>query len=231
MISVLVIDNNPVFRLGLKGLLQSSQADLHLVGTERVSQGREILRTVPDVALVLLDLDVPDCGGFVGVFQLRNEVPHIPIIVLSDQCDSELISRALAFGAAGYISKSSPCEEISRTLQAVLTQKQWSQCPVVADRERVNPISSLSPAQLKVLRGLQKGLRNKEIAFELGLTEKTVKAYMSTLYRRLGVSSRAQALILLQQVALEPLLQDALARPNVLTGSVVPAVSELPQRC
>jgi DNA-binding NarL/FixJ family response regulator len=161
--------------------------------------------------LILLDIRVPDCGGFVGLFQLRKEFQEIPIVLCSDSSDAETISRAVAFGADGYILKSSPCETVSKVLQAMLTGRSLFPFPIAADRNQANPIGSLSPAQLRVLKGLNKGLRNKEIAFELGLTEKTVKAYMSTLYRKLGVSSRAQALILLQQFNFESQLQDSKA--------------------
>jgi DNA-binding NarL/FixJ family response regulator len=202
MIQILIVDANPVFRLGLHQLIKTAQPDLDVLETDSFATARTLLRTTPDIALVMLDIKVHDCGGFVGLFQLRNEFPKIPIIVVSTSVDTESVSRAVASGAAGYISKSAPCEVIERTLKSSLS-KDWSQVPIIASEQQVNPIAALSPAQLRVLRGLKRGLRNKQIAFELGLTERTVKAYMSLLYRKLGVSSRTQALLLVQEVWLE----------------------------
>jgi DNA-binding NarL/FixJ family response regulator len=208
---VLLIDNNPVFRLGLQHLIKDVHADTRISEAGSFAQARQILNSISDLVLILLDIRVSDCGGFVGLFQLRKEFQETPIILCSDSSDAETISRAVAFGADGYILKSSPCETVSKVLQAMLTGRSLFPVPIAADRNQANPIGSLSPAQLRVLKGLNKGLRNKEIAFELGLTEKTVKAYMSTLYRKLGVGNRAQALILLQQFNFESQLQDSKA--------------------
>jgi DNA-binding NarL/FixJ family response regulator len=197
---VLLVDENPLFRLGLCELLKAAQSTLSIIEAETFANARVFLRETPDIALVILDIKLRDCGGFVGLFQLRSEFPQIPVIILSTNADPESISRAVAFGAAGYISKSAPCEAIMQTVKATLSGRSWTPHPIAAGAGQINPIASLSPAQLRVLRGLKRGLRNKQIAFELGLTEKTVKAYMSTLYRKLGVNSRTQALILLQEV-------------------------------
>jgi len=201
---VLFVDSNPVFRLGLRALIMECEPALTVIETDSFSDARALLRQGSKPSLILLDIRTSDCGGFVGLFELRKEFPSVPIIVISQVADTETLSRAVAFGAAGFISKSASCKTITETLKVVLSKGHWAAVPMIADIDQVNPIAALSPAQLRVLRGLKKGLRNKEIAFELGLTEKTVKAYMSTLYRKLGVTSRTQALILIQDVALEP---------------------------
>jgi len=200
---VLFVDSNPVFRLGLRALVAECEPALVIVEAASFADARSILRIDATTSLILLDINTSDCGGFVGLLQLRKEFPHVPVIVVSQIADSETVSRAVAFGAVGFISKSASCKTITETLKAVLSNSPWNAVPMIADDRQVNPIAALSPAQLRVLKGLKKGLRNKEIAFELGLTEKTVKAYMSTLYRKLGVTSRTQALILVQDVALE----------------------------
>jgi DNA-binding NarL/FixJ family response regulator len=202
MVQVLLVDDNPIFRLGLCQLIKTARPDLGIRETESFAKARALLRSGGDIGLVMMDIKVPDGGGFVGLFQLRSEFPHIPIIVISASINAESVSRAVAFGAAGYISKSAPCEVIERTLKSSLS-KDWAQVPIIASENQVSPIAALSPAQLRVLRGLKRGLRNKQIAFELGLSEKTVKAYMSTLYRKLGVSSRTQALVLVQEMSLD----------------------------
>jgi len=204
---VLLVDENPLFRLGLCELLKAAQAALPIVEAESFANARVLLRETPGIALVMLDMKLRDCGGFVGLFEMRSEFPEIPVIILSTNADPESVSRAVAFGAAGYISKSAPCEAIMQTVKATLSGRSWTNDSIAARAGQVNPIASFSRAQLRVLAGLKRGLRNKQIASEMGITEKTVKAYMSTLYRKLGVNSRTQALILLQEVLSNAQLQ------------------------
>jgi DNA-binding NarL/FixJ family response regulator len=200
MSDILLVDDNPLFRLGLREVIKSAQPDIAILESESLFGARNILREKAGVVLVILDIKVPDCGGFVGLFELHREFPGIPIVVCSASLDSESVSRAVAFGAAGYISKSAPCDVVTQMLKSGT----WITNPIIASENQVNPIAALSPAQRRVLKGLQRGLRNRQIALELGLTEKTVKAYMNLLYRKLGVSNRAQALTLLQKVSFEP---------------------------
>lgn len=196
--------SNPVFRLGLRALVADCEPALTFIESNSFGDARSILNEGSKISLVLLDITTPDCDGFVGLLQLRGEFPSVPIIVISQVGDTETVNSAVACGAAGFISKSSSCKTITETFKAILSREHWHPVPMIADHDQINPIAALSPAQLRVLKGLKKGLRNKEIAFELGLTEKTVKAYMSTLYRKLGVTSRTQALIMIQDVALGP---------------------------
>jgi DNA-binding NarL/FixJ family response regulator len=110
----------------------------------------------------------------------------------------------VAFGAAGFVLKSAPCEAIVQTLKTTLSGKYWAPAPIIASADQANPMASLSPALLRVLAGLKRGLCNKQIAIGMGISDKTVKVYMSTLYRKLGVNSRAQALFLLPEVLAGP---------------------------
>lgn len=204
MSQVLLIDANPLFRLGLRELIKAEHPNLNVVDAESFANARTLLRIKNDFVVIILDIKIPDSGGFVGLFQLRTEFPGLPVIVLSNSVDTDSVSRAVSFGAAGYISKSASCDVISRLLRSCLAERNWTPVQIIAEENQVNPIAALSPAQMRVLNGLKRGLPNKQIAFELGLTEKTVKAYLSMLYRKLGVSSRTQAVILLQELMVEP---------------------------
>lgn len=204
MSQVLLIDANPLFRLGLRELIKAEHPNLNVVDAESFANARTLLRIKNDFVVIILDIKIPDSGGFVGLFQLRTEFPGLPVIVLSNSVDTDSVSRAVSFGAAGYISKSASCDVISRLLRSCLAERNWTPVQIIAEENQVNPIAALSPAQMRVLNGLKRGLPNKQIAFELGLTEKTVKAYLSMLYRKLGVSSRTQAVILLQELMAEP---------------------------
>jgi DNA-binding NarL/FixJ family response regulator len=194
--NVLLIDSNPLFRLALRELVKSAHPGLTVCEVETFADGRRVLRESSDVALVMLDMKVPDCGGFVGLFQLHREFPQIPVVLLSTSGNAEAASRAVTFGAAGFILKSASCDDITQTLKTMLSGKIWTSAPIVASGEQANPMASLSPALLRVLAGLKQGLSNKQIAAGMGISDKTVKVYMSTLYRKLGVNNRAQASLL-----------------------------------
>jgi DNA-binding NarL/FixJ family response regulator len=193
---VLLIDSNPLFRLALRELIKAAHPGLTICEVETFADGRRVLRESSNVVLVMLDMKVPDCGGFVGLFQLHKEFPQIPVVLLSTSGNAEAASRAVAFGAAGFILKSAPCDAITQTLKTMLSGKVWTSAPITASAEEANPMASLSPALLRVLAGLKQGLSNRQIAAQMGISDKTVKVYMSTLYRKLGVNNRAQASLL-----------------------------------
>lgn len=199
MHQVLLADRHPLFRLGLRGILKATHPGFAVLEAETFGTACDLLRDNPDIALVTLDVELPDRDSYAGLAQLRDEFPHVPVIVVSMEADPDAVDRALAFGAAGFIPISASCAEIARTLQEIVA-------PGVST-DRVKSLTSLSPAQWRILRGLQQGLRNKQIAFEMGVTENTVKTYLSAMYRRLGVGTRTQMLALLSDMVDEASLQ------------------------
>lgn len=206
---VLLVDDHPLFRRALRTVVQNVQPDLVIEEAETLEKARAVLARDADVLLILLDLNLPDCQGFNGLLNLESEFPQIPIAIVSSSSDPVTIRRAIAFGAAGFIPKSSNGPEIVDALRAILSGDVFAP---VAESDQPVPamvamIAQLSPAQLRMLIGLRRGLRNKEIAYEMGVTESTVKAYMTTMFRKLGVTSRTQA-ILAAQTLLEPGMGD-----------------------
>src|SRR5579871_463872 len=107
---VLFVDSNPVFRLGLRELIRECEPALTVIEADTFADARTVLRQGSQPSLILLDIRTSDCGGFVGLFQLRKEFPTVPVIVISQIADTETVSRAVAFGAAGFISKSASCK-------------------------------------------------------------------------------------------------------------------------
>ncbi len=202
---VLLVDDHPLFRQALRTVIKAARPQLAIVEAGTLEGARTILREASNFALVLLDLKLPDSEGFSGLLQLRGEFSAIPIAISSTTEDATAIGRAIALGAAGYIPKSSSRAQITQALDALLSGEIWS--PVSASAEQVPPlvksIASLSPAQLRILMGLRRGMRNKEIAFEMNVSEVTVKCYMTTMFRKLGVTNRTQALIVAQNLLLE----------------------------
>jgi DNA-binding NarL/FixJ family response regulator len=217
MSRVLLIDANEIFRLGLREVVKAVESKLAISEADSFTRAYAILRERSDIALVILDISVPDSGGFIGLFQLRNEFPDIPVIMLSNDPKTDRVNHVIAFGAAGIIQKSAPCDAILQALKRVLS-RHAGPMPIIPSADQcLSPIESLSPALLRVLMGVKRGLRNKEIAFELGLSEKTIKAYLGILYRKLGVNNRTQAVILLQEVLVKT---EAAHRAEFMAASI-----------
>jgi DNA-binding NarL/FixJ family response regulator len=202
---VLLVDDHPLFRQALRTVIKAAKPQLTIAEAGTLEGARAMLGEADHFALVLLDLKLPDSEGFSGLLQLRGEFPAIPIAIISTTEDATAIGRAIALGAAGYIPKSSSRAQITQALDALLAGEIWS--PVSNATEQVPPlvrsVASLSPAQLRILMGLRRGMRNKEIAFEMKVSEVTVKCYMTTMFRKLGVTNRTQALIVAQNLLIE----------------------------
>ena len=205
MSRVLLADDHPLFRHALRAVVARAQAGFEISEADSLAGAKNILARENDVILILLDLKLSDCGNFAGLLCLRGEYPQIPVVVVSSSSDSHTISHALALGAAGFIPKSSSMSNIEAAVAEVLAGGISAPSIPFATQisATIKSIASLTPAELKVLMGLQRGLRNKEIAHEMGVTEKTVKAYTSMVYRKLGVNSRTQAIIAMQTVTAE----------------------------
>jgi DNA-binding NarL/FixJ family response regulator len=160
---------------------------------------RTKLRNDPAIIWMTLDMAIPDWGGVACVQELSREFLQLKVVLVSTHSDTMSIDQATSCGAAGFIPAFSSVDEAEMTLKEVLTG--YDSAPrEIPKNDKNAPLASLSLAQLRVLGGIQRGLRNKEIAFEMNLTEKTVKAYMTILYRKLDVSSRTQALIRANQL-------------------------------
>jgi DNA-binding NarL/FixJ family response regulator len=140
---------------------------------------------------------MPDCGGLFGLLTLGSEFPQLPIVVVSASESPDAINRVMALGAAGFIPKSASVNEISQALIAVLKGDLCAPAltPKVSVPEFVDTLASLTPTQLRILTALHRGLSNKQIAYEMDIVEGTVKAHVSVLLRKLGVTNRTQLLI------------------------------------
>lgn len=203
MSSVLLVDDHPLFRHALRSVISRRHSQFSIHEAETLSGARAILARTPDIAMVLLDLKLSDSGGFNGLLSLKSEYPQIPIAIVSATADAAIVNGAMALGAAGFIPKSAKRADIANALTTILSGDIWvpSTITPMAVPHHVDAIASLTPSQLRIFLCLQRGLRNKEIAHEMGLAEKTVKAYMGAMFVRLGVSSRTQAVIFAQHLA------------------------------
>lgn len=201
---ILLSDDHPLFREALRATIHRIRPDLEIDEAESLAATKEKLDH-STFALVLLDLKLSDCEGFLGLLTLRSEYPKTPVAIVSATEGSHAVNNAIAYGAAGYIPKSARPAELAEALEAIFAGDVWTPKGVVGigPSREASLVASLSPAQARILAGVMRGRLNKQIAFELGVTEATVRAHMTAIFRKLGVVSRTQAVILAQSASLD----------------------------
>ncbi len=203
MTTFLIVDDHPLFREAIQIAVRAvaPNADIH-EATELAAAIDMIAERRLGYDLALVDLTLPDTTGFDGIALLRRKFPSLPVLVVSAHDDAAIVRDALALGAAGFVSKSAPKNEIAKAISTVLSGGTWPTAPVRVAPARTaggddvaSRLSSLTPQQLRVLQMLRQGKLNKQIAHELDVGETTVKAHVSEILRKLGVFSRTQAVI------------------------------------
>jgi DNA-binding NarL/FixJ family response regulator len=195
-----------MFRNALRAALTSFMPGITFVEAGALEALQTLLDDGNETELVLLDLHMPNVSGLTGLLQVRAQYPEVPIVIVSGADDNTTIRRCLDYGASGFVSKSSPVEDIGAAIEAVRRGEVWtppSFDPAVqsdpGDRDLAAKISSLTPQQIRVLRMLGEGLLNKQIAFKLNVSEATIKAHVSAILQKLKVDSRTQAVIAIQK--------------------------------
>ncbi len=198
----LIADDHPLFRGALREAVsdQFPGADVAEAGSFDDAAG--ILDQGSEVDLVLLDLAMPGVRGFSGLMYMRAQYPGVPVVVISANDDPAVIRRCMDFGASGFIPKTLAVERMRTAIAAVLKGGIWTPPDVdlssAADGESaamLARLATLTPQQVRVLMMLSEGLLNKQIAYELKVSEATVKAHVSAILQKLGVDSRTQAVI------------------------------------
>jgi DNA-binding NarL/FixJ family response regulator len=199
---LVIADDHPLFRGAMReaisGLLK--QVDIAEAGT--FDDVVELLERGSEVDLVLLDLTMPGVRGFSGLMYMRAQYPGVPVIVVSANDDPAAIRRCMEFGASGFIPKTLGVEAMRAAISRILSGGVWTPPDVDlsagSDAETaalMARLATLTPQQVRVLMMLSEGLLNKQIAYQLGVSEATVKAHVSAILQKLGVESRTQAVI------------------------------------
>jgi DNA-binding NarL/FixJ family response regulator len=199
---VIIVDDHPLFRAALKQALSGAFKGIKLDEAGTLDAVTERLDRDSDVDLVLLDLKMPGVQGLSGLMFLRAQYPAVPVAIVSASDEPHIIRRALDLGASGYIPKSLAVEDMRKAIALILEGGVWAPEGMNAggssDSEGdalVQRVATLTPQQMRVLMMLKEGLLNKQIAFQLGVSEATVKAHVSAILQKLDVSSRTQAVI------------------------------------
>jgi DNA-binding NarL/FixJ family response regulator len=176
------------------------KADVAEAGT--FDETVEILERGGEVDLVLLDLSMPGARGFSGLMYLRAQYPGVPVAVVSANDDPAIIRRCMDFGASGFIPKTLGVDSMRGAVSRILNGGVWTPPDVdlsarsdAEAAELMARMATLTPQQVRVLMMLSEGLLNKQIAYQLGVSEATVKAHVSAILQKLGVESRTQAVI------------------------------------
>jgi len=207
-----IADDHPLFRGALKQALSGIADVTTILEAGDFESTKTRVAANEDIDLLLLDLSMPGASGLSGLISLRGVHSEVPMVVVSAHDDPETIRRALELGASGFISKSASMDEIRNAVRTVLSGGITTPDGVDLGVERdpeisdlIKRLQSLTPQQARVLGMMAEGLLNKQIAYELSVSEATIKAHVSAVLQKLGVDSRTQAVILLSKIGSEPL--------------------------
>ncbi|SFR75385.1 two component transcriptional regulator, LuxR family [Marinobacter daqiaonensis] len=209
---IIIADDHPLFRAALRQAVSQAVPEAEVAEVESIKALQAAVERKPDADLILLDLNMPGAHGFSGLVFLRGQYPGLPVVMVSGSEDLQVMRRSIDYGASGFIPKSAPLPEITDAIQAVLEGDMWLPEGVAEKLERMQAentdfsdrLASLTPQQFRVLGMLAEGMLNKQIAYDLDVSEATIKAHITAVFRKLGVRNRTQAVIAIQQMELDP---------------------------
>ncbi len=196
---ILIVDDHPLIfgamQLAVGPLFERPQFEF----ASTISEASALI-LAKSPRLILLDLTLPDANGLEGVFRLRAQRPQAHLVVISGRDDRMTVALLRALGVDGFISKSQSLMDIPRLISAALAGE-----PVFPSFGEPGSagcaIAALTPAQGRVLAAVATGKLNKQVAFELGVSESTVKSHLFTIFRKIGVLNRTQASLLFSSLS------------------------------
>ena len=215
-LKVLVIDDHPLVQEGVAAALEALGHDVDVIAAADSEQGLAAAAANSDIDLVLLDLALPGMSGLGVISALHQRSPSLPVVVLSAMEDPENIRNAISAGAMGFVPKSAQTRVLIEALQQVLegnvsvpgalgaatNLSAGGGATGSAGAGSEPDVALLTLRQLEVLSRLCQGKTNKQIATELGLSEKTVKAHVTAIFKVLGVVNRTQAVLVARRIGM-----------------------------
>jgi DNA-binding NarL/FixJ family response regulator len=209
--TIIIADDHPLFRGALRQALCGPGSAITIIEAGDFEAARKAAAAHPDADLLMLDLTMPGVSGLTGLMMIRAEYQNIPVAVISASDDPPTMRRTFELGASAFIPKSSGLDDIRTAISAVLSGEIWQPPGYEADREHdpdiaalISRLKTLTPQQTRVLGMVAEGLLNKQIAYELGVSEATIKAHVSAILLKLNVDSRTQAVIQLGKIGAMP---------------------------
>lgn len=211
MPDILIADDHPLFRDALQRAVLAAVPQARVHSADSVQALLGLIEQFPEAELLLLDLHMPGARGYSALVHIRGQYPGLPTIVVSGHEEAQVARRALAHGASAYIPKSTASEDIVAAIRAVLDGDVWLPHSLLGGPGELKPdeaaaaaqIATLTPQQFRVMTMIAEGLLNKQIAWELGVSEATVKAHMTAIMRKLGVNNRTQVALIANHLAVE----------------------------
>ena len=202
MYHFLIADDHPLFRQALLGIIHQHYAGATIAESSDLESTLAALES-NDTDLLLLDLNMPGSQDLFGLMVIREKFPTIPVVVISASESQSLIHRAIQYGASGFIPKSSSTANLHTAIEKIINGEPWLpddlsdniQQMTEQEKDLATKISSLTPQQYRVLCYLREGWLNKQIAYEMSITEATIKAHITAVFKKLGVNNRTQAVI------------------------------------
>lgn len=209
MLKILIADDHPLYRDAIRSALEMMFSELTLIESEDIDSTIAQLEAHRDTDLLLLDLNMPGSSGLFGLIHIRKIFADLPIAVVSGMSESSVINKAINAGAQGFISKTADAKTMASAINSVLAGDIWtpqelsSQTHSDSEFEALTQkVSTLTPSQYKILCYLKDGLLNKQIAADLGISEATVKAHITAVFKKLSINNRSQAVIIANQLQL-----------------------------
>lgn len=210
--TILIADDHPLFRAALQQVIAQRFPQHTVQLASEVSELQQLALGGSAIDLLLLDLHMPGAVGFSALSWFCGHFPAAPVVMISANTHPDTVRRAFDHGAAAFLSKSADIDAIQSCIEAVMAGQRGLHPGLQAGSKGASlqaldvaeALSSLTPQQFKVASMLVEGLLNKQIAYELDVKEATVKAHMTEIYRKLGVTSRTQAVLALTSLSVEP---------------------------
>ncbi|WP_019029307.1 response regulator transcription factor [Colwellia piezophila] len=205
---IIIADDHPLFRQALLGTLKSKLTQTSWLEAQTIAELEQQLTDNNDSDLLLLDLNIPGAHGFNTLIHVRNHFPQIPVVIVSAHEDHDTISKAMEYGAAGFVPKSTPVDDIYSAIVSVLSGNLWLPASFehrTNDNSKSNiaeRVASLTQQQYRILMMFAQGMLNKQIAYDLNVSEATIKAHATAIFRKLDVRNRTQAVITIAKLDL-----------------------------
>ena len=199
--TIIVADDHPLFRDALRQTVENTFPGARILEAGTLEEVAAAIDQNDDIDIILFDLNMPGTRAFSGLIYLRAQYPATPVCVVSASEDAATIRNAVAIGASGFVPKSASTDDIRTAIETILAGGQWAPRDIDLSLDNdpnadlIARLRSLTPQQVRVLMMLSEGLLNKQIAYELGVSEATIKAHVSAVLQKLQVENRTKAVL------------------------------------
>ncbi len=209
--NILIADDHPLFRIALQQATKAAFDNANIDEAGSIDEVMKLMEHGQSYDLLLLDLQMPGASGFSGLIYLRGQYPEVPVVVVSGNDQDKIIVKAMAHGAAGFIPKSTDLMDMADAIKIIMGGDLWLPSSFSAIEQNIQKeeisiaeaVASLTPQQFRVFTLLSEGMLNKQIAYEMGVAEGTVKAHVTGILKKFGTFSRSHLIIASQKLEAE----------------------------